>query len=271
MKKLDVERRKVDARALKFRGAQATDFEHLVEESVDVVVDGALGIAFRVLPAVPPGLLEACQAIAYQETARTDGLVTQSRTLGSLPRVTLRRDFCTKASMATQHPAEHAVFCRAAAAAAKVYRDANPASFERQEQEVARVLSEWRLPGAPAFTSGIVNKNNSLRYHCDSGNFKGLWSAMYAFSFDTTGGELVVPELGLAFSFARPALILFDGAANIHGVTPIVRKSSMSYRYSIVFYAMKQLCNCLPAAGELQRIRQVKTRREIDRAAGKKV
>jgi len=270
-RRTEVQRRAVDVKALKFRGAQASDYERLVEEDEDVLVGGELVVAFRMMkPADVWGLRNACNAIEFQNTARTDGLVTESRTFGSLPRVTLRRDFCTKASMATQHPAQHEVLCEYARKADAVYRATNPGRYAHQEQAVSAVLPEWRIPGT-AFTSGIANRNNTLRYHRDSGNFKGLWSAMYALCFDTEGGVLAMPELGLGFSFQKPALIMFDGADVAHGVTPIVRRSSMSYRYSVVFYAMKAMCNCLPMADELLRIQRVKTKRAVDRAAEKKV
>ena len=268
MKVLTVEKRKVDAKALRYQVADPDrDFNLVVDRDTDVMVGGELVVSYRVLEILPVDLLRACQSIEYNETARTDGLVTRSRTFGFLPRVTLRRDFCTSSSMSTQHPEEHAIFCDTARMASAAYRMANPRRWERQSKALEAVLPEWRIAGTP-FTSGIVNQSNSLRYHKDAGNFADLWSVMVAFSADIEGGLLAVPELDLAFSFARPAMIMFDGASLVHAVTPIARRSSMAYRYSIVFYAMKAMCNCLAAPEELARIRRVKTAREIARVKG---
>ena len=54
------------------------------------------------------------------------------------------------------------------------------------EKTLAAVRPEWRIPGT-IFTSGIINKNNPLRYHRDAGNFPRLWSCMYAIAADCGG------------------------------------------------------------------------------------
>lgn len=264
MKRIDVERLEVDAAALKFRGATGADFDQVIVQSVDVYSRGEFLAAYRRLPKMPADLLGAFKATRYGETARTAGLVTRSRTLGFAPRVTIRRDYCTQASLAHEQPAVHEVYMEYARRAAAEYEKINPSRYARAMGLVSQALPEWRIAGTP-FTSGIVNSDNPLRYHHDAGNFKEVWSCMYALASDCAGGVLAMPELRLGFSFAEPGLIMFDGAGLLHGVTAIERRSALAYRYSVVFYGLQQMCNCLSEADELQRIRKVRMVREKKR------
>jgi hypothetical protein len=268
MRRIEVERAfTVDVARLKFRGAEAGDYDKVVGESVNVVLGGRLAVAFRQLPELPQDLVSAFFATNYGETARTAGLVTRSRVLGAQPRVTIRRDYCTQASMSWEQPAEHAVYLRYARLAAAEYKRADSERYARTERLVSRVLPEWRIEGTP-FTSGIVNQDNPLRYHHDVGNFRDGWSCMYAVAHDCAGGLLVLPELRLAFSFERPALIMFDGAGLLHGVTALEKHSVQAWRYSVVFYALQGMCKCLSAQEELSRIRRLRVARENKRAGG---
>lgn len=245
----------------------AEHFDQIVEASTQVFIGDSLAVQFDVLPVVPPDLLWAFQSTRYDRTARTDGLVTQSKVIGFLPRVTLRRDFCTESSLARTQSAQHQTFLNYAIDAAVAFKKANPSLYAAQRKQVEGVLPEWRLPNAPVFTSGIVNHDNALRYHFDSGNFSGAWSCMYALSKDCAGGLLVVPSLRLAFRVADGIRIFFDGQHFLHGVTSLDKRSAFAYRYSCVFYGMKQMCNCLPAAEELKRVQNLRVQRERKRAS----
>ena len=244
-----------------------SDFHTLLEDSTQVYVDGKLRIHFEVLPAVPGDLLRAFQTIDYGETFRTNGLKVQSRTIGSLPRVTIRRDFCTQSSLTHAHPEANAIFTSYAYKADARYCAVNPVLYEKHREVVNQVKQCWRI-GGTVFTSGIANHDNALDYHLDQGNFPDLWSAMYAVSYDCAGGYLSVPELDLGFSFERPSLIMFDGQGLLHGVTPLEKRSKEAYRYTVVYYAMQQLCHCGTPEEELDRIRKVRTEREVRRSKG---
>lgn len=58
---------------------------------------------------------------------------------------------------------------------------------------------------------------------------------------------------------------MFDGQGLLHGVTPIFKKTARAVRYSIVYYSMRQMWNCLPITDELIRIRKKKAERETKR------
>lgn len=254
-----------DHKSETYRRAAEGHFRTLLKDSTQVYVDGKLRIHFEVLPEVPADLLRAFQTINYGETFRTNGLKVTSRTIGSLPRVTIRRDFCTASSLTHEHPEAHTIFTQYAYRADARYCEVNPVLYAHHREVVEKVKPCWRL-GGTVFTSGIANHDNALDYHLDKGNFPNLWSAMYALSYDCAGGLLSVPELDLGFSFQRPSLIMFDGQGLLHGVTPLEKRSRESYRYTVVYYAMQQLCHCGTPEEELARIRRVRTEREVKRS-----
>jgi hypothetical protein len=210
-------------------------------------------------------LLAAVQALQYGYADRSSGMMSQSKVLGYQPRIGMRRDYCHTAVMSRENPAEHDLLLEWAARVTKVYAATCPERFQKQMAQLDKVRPEWRIPNS-AFTSGIVNKDNNLLYHYDAGNFSDVWSCMIVLQRDMHGGHLVVPRYGMAFAFPRPALIMFDGMRLLHGVFPMVAKSKLSYRYSIVYYALRQMCNCLSPQKEIERIRVLKTERELKRS-----
>ncbi len=257
----------VDPAALRLRAAQDSDYDELVTESARVYEGSDLRIVFEVLDRPPEDLISAFKHIAYIKTARAGGLKSQARVLGFLPRVTIRNDYCRSADMAAKHPREHGVFCNYARKATQIYREWAPDQYAAQQLLLAqKVKPAWQIPGS-AFTSGIVNWDNPLHYHTDTGNFPGTWNAMYATAFDCAGGHLVVPELRLAFSFHKPAFVIFEAQKFLHGVTPLQKRSKLAYRYSVVYYALQGLCSCLATPiEELERTQKVRTQRELKRA-----
>jgi len=233
----------------------------------------------RVIVALPAPAAAAAEVLAamrrtvYSTSGRASGLISTSRVLGFQPRVPMRRDFCGTARMARQQPAEHAVYVRWAARCSAVLAEWMPEIYATQTAWLdENVAPTWRLPDS-VYTSGIVNKNNALGYHRDQGNVLGSWSSMLAFQRDVAGGLLVLPELRLAFDFTEPTLIMFDGMRILHGVTAIKPRTPSGYRYSVVYYAMHQMCKCGTPAEELARIKALKTERETvrtDKAALKR-
>ena len=115
------------------------------------------------------------------------------------------------------------------------------------------------------FTSGIVNKNNQLNYHYDSGNFRGVYSNMLVFKGDVSGGHLVIPEINISLEVADNSITIFDGQDLLHGVSPIKYLHKESYRYSIVYYSLERMWQCMEVGEEIDRIRKKKMEREIKR------
>ena len=265
MKPLHYERRALDLNAYKLRSAQEDDYDTLVTESSAVYENGDLMIVYQELDLDCADIVQALQNIRYETSSRTDGLPTTSRIFGFSPRVTIRKDFCSATSLAKEQPAEHALVCQYAEKVADCYQRVNNPLYEQHLAATeGHVIGEYRVKNSP-FTSGIINKNNPLKYHFDTGNFKSVWSCMLVFKHQVGGGYLSVPEYGLGFELKHNSLFMFDGQGLLHGVTPIRKRSATAFRYSIVYYSLREMWNCLPITDELLRIRNLKTEREIKR------
>jgi hypothetical protein len=267
MKEIEIATRKtLNLKEYKYRVAKADDCQTVVNEPCKVYEDGQLKIVYAELRERLPRVVSALQAITYDRNHRTGGLPTNSRILGYAPRSTLRKDFCGSTSLAVANPIEHGVIAAGARVAESYYRELNPSLHESHAALAAeKVKDGWRIEGS-VFTSGIINKNNQLRYHHDAGNFRNVWSAMLVFKSEVEGGYLSIPEYDLVITLRDHSVLLFDGQGLLHGVTPFNLLSPHGYRYSIVYYSLQQMWNCLTPKEELSRIRKLKTEREYRRA-----
>lgn len=209
-------------------------------------------------------VVKVLRRTAYKTDGRTSGMISTSRTIGFLPRLAIRRDFCTSTSMAHEDPEGHAIVCQYAEKVAKYYEQFNPELYAEHQRTVEKVLPEYRVANS-VFTSGIINKNNPLPYHLDYGNFRNVWSNMLVFKRKISGGYLSVPEYDIGFELKNNSLLMFDGQNLVHGVTPITMRSKDAHRYSIVYYSLRDMWNCLPITEELTRIRKLRTEREMRR------
>jgi len=262
-------KRTLNLKDYKHRSPAEEDYSELITEP-SLIFDAEtnnLEIVYLVLDDDTTQIAEALQRIRFGKTVRTSGLVTTSRVIGNQPRNLPQRDHCTASSLATEDPEAHHVIASYAEKISQYYHDYNPALYDRHQEATQKVLDDWRMEGS-VFTSGIINRNNPLSYHFDAGNFKNVWSNMLVLKHDVTGGYLSVPEYDVAFALPNNSLLMFDGQSLLHGVTPIGRHSEDAYRYSIVFYSLKQMWQCLPVTDELIRIRKRRTDRERARARG---
>lgn len=258
--KVQVVRTEVDKKLLLLKAPSPSHYDTLLQEPADVYEGDDLRIIYRMFEEDEGDVVSKLDRIKYGSGVRTEGLKSRSRVFGFQPRNAIRNDYCSVASLAAEDPEAHQKIYDIGSKLSDMYARAAPGVYALQASQMQQVRPEWRIPNT-VYTSGIVNQNNALGYHHDSGNFKDCWSGMVVFPNRMTGGELVVPELRLAFSFQRPAIIFFDGQSLLHGVTKIVRPS-MGYRYSIVFYSLRQMCKCLAAGQEIERLKEVRTLRE---------
>lgn len=266
MEKYHAQKKPLDLKEYTYRVAESKDCSTVISEPAMVYEGDKLKIVYCEMDERLPDLVEALKAINYERSFRTGGLPTNSRIFGYMPRSTLRKDFCSTTSLAGTWPKEHAVICKRARVADKYYTRWNPALHTQHDALLdEKVLPEWHIEES-VFTSGIVNKNNPLRYHFDTGNFKDVWSAMMVFKGGVEGGGLNVPEYDLHFTLRDHSILMFDGQGLLHGVTPFKLLNPKGYRYSIVYYSLRQMWNCLPPGAELKRIRKIKTDRELKRA-----
>lgn len=265
MIRLDLKRLPVDKDKFKKRTALRSDVTHLIKDDCIIYVDNVPVVLYKKLQTDTSALRWAVKTQKYATGKRSRGLESTSAIFGFSPRVAMRHDYCTVTSMAQNYPKQHHVITDFAKELVGYYREYFPEQYEYHNALVEeRVMQDWTIGGSP-FTSGIVNRNNQLKYHFDAGNFKGVLSNMVVFKKDIEGGHLVIPELDLALEVGDNTLSIFNGQEILHGVSTIEYKNEAAYRYSIVYYSLEQMWKCEPLGEEIKRIRKVKTEREKKR------
>ena len=271
MLKINATRTDLDLHQYKNRGALEKDIGTLVDEPALVYVDGVLVMAY-VQSADGGGTLErcrnACQQIKFVTDYRTNGMKTTSKIFGYEPRKTIRKDWCSATALSWESPVLHKAVLDAGKTVAEAYAEVNPTLHTKHTgMTEANVVPDYRVEGAP-FTSGIINKNNPLKYHFDAGNYRDVWSGMITFRNQVAGGYLSCPELGLGFALRDKSILMFDGQSLLHGVTPFTKLGAGATRHTVVYYSLRMMWNCLPVDDEVARIRMARTEREAKRAAG---
>ena len=251
------------------RSAVEDDCSQLVDYDCLVNVNGSPRILYCKIECSSNILKWAVKTIDYEENIRTNGLKTNSAIFGYSPRIVMRKDFCSATAMARKFPKQHLVICNFAKELINLYEKHFPDTIEKHYEICkTKIKEEWKLDGTP-FTSGIVNKNNPLKYHHDAGNFKNVLSNMIVLKNGVIGGRLSCPEYDLKFQCADNTVVIFDGAEILHGVTPIIKPEGENfYRYSIVYYSLEQMWKCENVKDEVKRIRRVKKEREFKRIGG---
>lgn len=266
MKILELKNNNLNYKDFIKRSAEEKDYEVLLTEPTIGVEEGEIKFVYDFIPegVDTSDLVEAVKHIKYHEGKRARGLVSRSRIFGYRPRLEMRADFCSSTSLAMECPKEHGLICNFAGEIEKMYLKNHPEGYKKHKAETDTVKKEWRI-GEGIFTSGIVNKNNPLKYHFDTGNFNKVYSCMPVFKSGIRGGHLALPEYGIGIELKDRSIFMFDGQAIMHGVTPIKYNNPNSYRYSIVYYSLKRIWACLEIDQELARIRNKKTKREKER------
>lgn len=258
-------RRNLDYDAFVKRSAVDTDYDVLISHAPTLFTfDGEpIGLYAKAPPSAArlPAML---RDVRYDESTRSAGLKTRSRVFGFQPRVAMRRDFCTSTSLTYTNPEVNTALCEVGKDITEIYKTFFPEILKRHAAMTKRVLSEWTMPGT-VFTSGIVNKNNPLKYHYDAGNFQNVSSCMLGFRHGIKGGYLCMPEYGMALEIADQSLTVFDGQKILHGVTPITAVARDATRFTVVYYSLKGMWRCEPLTQEIARIRAVKLKRELKR------
>ena len=264
MKILRVKKRELKLEDYIKRSALPSDYSTLITEPTTLVDDetGEVLFAYFEEDWDTSDIVEVLKRTKYSVGKRARGLLSRSRIFGYRPRLALRADFCSSTSLATEDPKGHAVVCSYAEKIEQKYLQGDPSVYTKHKAIVnEKVKANYRINGT-VFTSGIINKNNPLKYHFDTGNFNNVFSCMLVFKSGVTGGHLSLPEYDLGVELKNNSLFMFDGQGILHGVTPIKYASPLSYRYSVVYYSLKNIWQCLEVTEELARVRKKKTERE---------
>lgn len=266
MKIVTVKKKEIDYSAFVKRSAVETDYSTLLDEPCLICDEsGKPMICYDTIKTDCSLIEKILPEIEYQTTERTGGLKTTSRVFGYQPRVALRRDYCTATSLAIDEPVRNEIICNFGQKLTEYYIEKFPETYKRHESWVEEnVKDEWKMHKSP-FTSGIINKNNPLKYHFDAGNIKDVCSCMAVFKKEVAGGYLAIPEYDIGIKLSNRTMLIFDGQSILHGVTPIYKMGQNAYRYSVVFYTLQQMWKCEPLDQELARIKNIKSERERKR------
>jgi hypothetical protein len=265
MKTITVQRKKIEWKQYIRRSAVDDDYSELIAEPCIIKDEnGEIVAVYGILNIDTQQLRQAVLQIRMGKNRRTMGLRTQSRIFGYMPREEIRKDYCSSTVMAREQPKQHAIVCRFAETLSKYYETYAPEIFTKHVETVNKVLPEWKIANTP-FTSGIINKNNPLKYHLDRGNFPNLYSNMVCFRKDVVGGHLALPEYDIGLDISDNSIVFFDGQKIIHGVTPITFDTPEAYRFTLVYYSLARMWQCKPVDEEIARIQQRRTELENQR------
>ena len=236
-----------------------TECNRIIKNDTIVYENGKIIIIYKILTAAQISKLKRLvKGAKYSRSARSNGLPSQSAIFGSLPRVPYRNDYCRiTADTKTQKNIARDVM-EFSKVIDEVYKDLLPEQHQINLEIVRTNVSQDYIIKDTPFTTINFNVNHAIKYHRDTGNFKGVYSNVLILKEDIIGGHLICPEYNIGFEQGDGALILFDGQAIIHGVTPIKQVHPDGFRASCVFYSLATMKNCYPYEEELQRIKQVR-------------
>ena len=271
MIEITVSKRDLDLKSYKMQHASRADFEQLVSEPAKIYdEDGNLLIVYCTPhDAFLDRVKRAVEGVSIFSDYRTNGLKTHSRVIGFEPRKALRKkDYCGAVSLRKDDRKRHDIIMSAGAIASQQYQLHNPTLYEKHRAITdTEVDADYHISGMP-YTSGIINRNNALMYHFDTGNFRNVWSGMFMFKNGVSEGYLSMPEYNIGFNLADKSLIMFDGQGILHGVTPITKLNEDATRHTIVYYSLQQMWSCLPLNDEILRARKRRDETELNRRNG---
>jgi len=193
-------------------------------------------------------------AIDKGRPARMSGIASANKVFGTLEPNRLRQRFgCKSAALDRDAPELRALLGQLLTSSYKQLETIEPhRTKDHQELIESKIHPDWLIAEMP-FTSGIINYSAALPYHRDSGNVLGSWSVMVALRKHMSGGQLHLPEYGVVLGVPDRSIIFFNGQAIWHGVTPMVAAKKDAYRFTIVYYAKRKICDCLSIAEEQHR------------------
>lgn len=264
IKTIEAKFRDINPKEFRGKTAQVTDYSELIEDNTIVTLNGKpLLIYIANLEEDLSRFQDVLDHVKYSTSYRSNGMLTTSRIFGYAPRNVVRNHPCRAVTMAAEQPTEHETVKKYAELADKYYSMFAPElASEHKKMTHENVLPEYRI-GDSMFTSGIINHNNPLKYHFDAGNYKNVWSCMFAFKKDIEGGYLAVPEINMGFKCGNGSLTMFDGQGLLHGVTPIKKLSESAVRYTVVYYSLLQMWNCITPKDEISRLRHSRAELEL--------
>lgn len=249
---------------------QKKDYSVLVNEDTIFLKNGVVvGVYIKIKHQLVNEIRKASLETKFVKTYRTrKALPTQSSVFGSLPRIPLRNDYCRYSEKTKSEKLNTQRLFTFMPILAEIYKKYLPTQFEHDKKVIIEnVHNDYILKSEQPFTTANINVNHAIKYHRDTGNFRGNLSNVLILKNGICGGELVFPEYGFALAQDDSFLAVFDGQNEIHGVMPIYQMGEKPYRASIVYYTLENMKHCYPFKMEVERLKKLSTERAVKRAS----
>lgn len=169
-----------------------------------------------------------------------------------------RFPFCRKCAWNQQNPSKFDLMNPLFAEVSEIFRTNWAEKWAIQAEQVSKTHPDFVIPNT-VYTTVTYNRNYRTACHLDPKNLKGSVSSMAVIhDGPLRGGELILPEYGLAFQLGTGDLVFFDGTQEWHGNGPIYQLSKNATRVSLVFYYREKMIDCGSHAEELERAKNRK-------------
>lgn len=244
-------------------------YSHLVKEDTIFYKNGKpVGMYVKIDDELLKSIRAASLSTKFRKSFRVQkALPTQSSVFGSLPRVALRNDYCRFSEQTKKEQNNTAALFDFLPTLNELYKKYLPEQFQHDLNVInEQVNDDYKLQEQTPFTTANINVNHAIKYHKDSGNFRGNLSNVLILRGGIIGGELVFPEYDFALAQEDGYLAIFDGQNEIHGCMPLIQTNKNPYRASIVYYTLENMKHCYPFEMELARIQKLSTSRAKKRA-----
>jgi len=247
------------------------DYDLVIKENTLFTRNGVnVGLYIKINDQYSKLIRNATLKTKYLKSSRTRGVQTQSSIFGSLPRIARRNDFCRFSSQTKNEKENANILFNFLPYLTEIYQKYLPDQYIHDLKVIEEnVNKDYLIKDKSPFTTANINVNHAIKYHKDTGNFRGNLSNVLILRDGIIGGELVFPEYGFALAQEDGYLAIFDGQAEIHGVRPIIKTKEKPYRASIVYYTLENMKHCYPFKMEVARLQNVASVRTNNRANNK--
>jgi hypothetical protein len=180
----------------------------------------------------------------------------------------LRNDYCRFSAQSKNEKQNTNILFNFLPHLTEIYKTYLPKQYEHDLSIIKEnVNTDYVIADTAPFTTANINVNHAIKYHKDTGNFRGNLSNVIILRDGIIGGELVFPEYGFALAQEDSYLSIFDGQGEIHGVMPISKTKENPYRASIVYYTLENMKHCYPFKMEVARLQNLASIRSNRRAS----
>lgn len=245
------------------------DYSIVIDQNTLFIKNGkVVGLYIKIEENLSKAIRAASLNTKYVKTYRTaKALPTQSSVFGSLPRIALRNDYCRFSAQSKNEKENTNALFNFLPHLIEIYKTYLPKQYEQDLNVInENVNKDYIIEQNAPFTTANINVNHAIKYHRDTGNFRGNLSNVLILRDGIIGGELVFPEYNFALAQKDSYLAIFDGQSEIHGVMPISKTKENPYRASIVYYTLENMKHCYPFKMEVERLQNLASIRSNKRA-----